>query len=140
MTRAVALYIAVFAALSAVGVASYYANSANFGANATFNTIQKLCAAQEAYFDRTGTYYQVMRGGIKPERESKTVEEAFGGTIPPGVEIITYEREGVKGYQVIYDDGTTVRSCGSGPETAERISIYPYPTPPPPTNVASTTP
>lgn len=125
--------LVVLVALGVIGSTTY------FGAGVDIKDIQGLCAAQEAYFKRTGTYYQVMRGNVKPEREAKVAKDALGGTVPDNIEITTYERDGEKGYQVIYDDGTMVRSCGSGPETAERIAPYPYPSPPPPTNVASST-
>jgi hypothetical protein len=79
-----------------------------------------VSALQETYYQRTGSYLQILRGNGLPTYESGTVSEKLGGTVPADAWVHVYEAPAGKGYQVFYEADGVLHSVGYGPEAVER--------------------
>lgn len=103
-----------------------------------FSTIQEVQNAENTYFAAHGEYLQVMPNNTVPSRLKTSALQGLGKKLPDTMRVDTYTTpDGQKGYQIVYDIGTTVRSVGVGKESASRTfdTVKPVVT-----SVASTTP
>lgn len=79
----------------------------------------EVSSLQDSYFDETGKYLQVLKGNRLPTYESGSVEEKLGQPIDNSVEVNVYEGPLGKGYSMVYDTGTEIKSVGFGPQSAD---------------------
>ena len=86
-----------------------------------FKSIDEIAAAEDMYFAKNGSYFQVLEGNKKAPYEKGTVNANLGGTMPTTIRVTVYDnpREG-KGYQIIVRDGKSLFSVGYGPEAESR--------------------
>jgi hypothetical protein len=83
-----------------------------------------VAGLEDAYFQKTGSYLQILRGNGLPTYESGTIVEKLGKDVPADAWVHVYEAPGGKGYQVLYEDADgTLHSVGYGPEV--RIGATP---------------
>jgi cytoskeletal protein RodZ len=80
----------------------------------------EVSALQEAYYEKTGSYLQVMRGNGLPSYESGAVSEKLGKDISTDAWVHVYEAPAGKGYQVLYEADGVLHSVGYGSEAGER--------------------
>src|SRR5262249_39073912 len=89
-------------------------------------TARSIAAAEDAYFQKNGTYFQVLPNNAVPSYESGTVTDAFGANIPANARIDIYQTPtGEHGYQISYQEGGTQYSIGEGPEANDRFYSNP---------------
>jgi hypothetical protein len=82
--------------------------------------VAEVAALQDAYFQETGGYLQVLPGNGLPTYETGTVAEKLGKNVADDAWVHIYEAPAGKGYQVFYEADGVLHSVGYGPEAAER--------------------
>jgi len=82
--------------------------------------VRDIATLQDSYFEKTGSYLQILPGNQLPEYEDGSVSQKLGGTLPSDAYVHVYESPKGKGYQIFFKDGNTLISTGFGPEAADR--------------------
>jgi hypothetical protein len=84
-------------------------------------TVQDIALKQEEYFQKYGTYLQVLEDGSLPVGMNGTVKNKLGIAVPFRVD--TYGDKRGQGFQLILEDASGTVSIGFGPEATERSYI-----------------
>jgi len=85
-----------------------------------------VSALQDAYFQQTGSYLQILRGNGLPTYETGTVSEKLGENIPNDGWVHVYEAPGGKGYQVLYEADGVPHSVHAYPHSSGPMVRYPW--------------
>lgn len=73
-------------------------------ADQEYKSIAELRAAEDAYFAKTGEYFQVLPGDTVPEGKDKTTDKALGKHVLPEMSVDVFDYpDGSKGYEIKYE-------------------------------------
>ena len=73
-------------------------------ADQEYKSVAELQAAEDAYFQKTGEYFQVLPGDAVPQGKDKTTDTALGKHVLPEMSVDVFDYpDGSKGYEIKYD-------------------------------------
>lgn len=108
----------VFLATSLLGGGTYVALAL---VEDKLDTVDEIRIAQEDFYQRTGSYLQVISDSKTNPRVGGTVKEKLGKNVSSEYQINEYIRsDGAKGFEIIWKDNTGIHSRGYGPEAGFR--------------------
>lgn len=90
-------------------------------------SFKEVGVAEDTYYKKYGTYYQILLGNILPSYEKTDISVALGNTIPSNMIVNTYSGPKGDGYQIIWTDDQGTYAVATGTQAKEFTFEVPLP-------------